>query len=216
MPHILYSFRRCPYAMRARMALLQAGIQCELREVVLKNKPAEMWEISPKGTVPVLQLQDGRIIDESLDIMHWALGQSDPNQWLVPETGTLASVLALIARNDHEFKSHLDRYKYPERFDGVDPIFHRQQGSEFLMELDHLLSQHKFLFGEKVTLADIAIFPFVRQFSNTDREWFDGQPWPALQRWLERLMNSELFENAMRKYTAWQSGAAPTYLKNIE
>ncbi len=198
------------------MALLQAGVFCELREVALKNKPVEMLDISPKGTVPVLQLDDGRVIDESLDIMQWALGQSGPDDeldtWLCPQSGTREEMFALIEKNDGAFKYHLDRYKYPERYEGVESAFHRQQGSEFLMKLENVLNQHNFLFGNEICLADIAVFPFVRQFSHVDREWFARQPWPALKRWLEVLLSSTLFENAMIKYMVWQQGDTPIYL----
>jgi len=213
---ILYSFRRCPYAMRARMALLHTGVLCELREVVLKNKPAKMLDVSPKGTVPVLQLDDGRVIDESLDIMQWALGQSGSDNeldtWLAPQSGTREEMLALIEKNDGAFKYHLDRYKYPERYEGVESAFHRQQGSEFLMKLENVLNQHDFLFGNETCLADIAVFPFVRQFSHVDRKWFSEQPWPALKRWLEVFLSSALFKHAMVKYMAWQHGDTPIYL----
>ncbi len=209
---VLYSFRRCPYAMRARMALAYAGIQCELREVDLKNKPAKMLVVSPKGTVPVLQLQGGEVIDESLDIMRWALRSSDPDLWLQATSGTFDEMLTLISMNDNDFKHHLDRYKYSEHFDAADSTFHRQQGNDFLMRLDYQLNRHDYLFGNALSLADIAIFPFVRQFANTDRMWFDSYSWPALQAWLDSLINSALFLQVMQKHDVWQPGKIAVYL----
>lgn len=209
---ILYSFRRCPYAMRTRMALLTSGTICELREIALRAKPQEMLQASPKGTVPVLVLPDGRIIDESLDIMLWALRKNDPEQWLTPETGSLEVMQQLITQNDSDFKRNLDRYKYPDRYENVDPQEHRAAGSTFLATLEERLARHPFLFGPRPALADIAIFPFIRQFAETDRTWFDAQPWPSLQRWLGRLLTSHLFEQAMRKLDTWAPGAAPTLL----
>jgi len=202
---ILYSFRRCPYAMRARMALLYAGVTFELREVILKNKPVEMLAISPKGTVPVLQLDDGSVIDESLDIMRRGLEQADVDGWLKPESDTIADMLALIRINDNEFKHHLDRYKYPDRFGPEsDPLHHRQKAAAFLTILECALNKHAFLFGDQISMADIAIFPFVRQFAHTDRDWFSDQPWVALQRWLKLLISSDLFKQAMAKHAAWK------------
>jgi glutathione S-transferase len=209
---VLYSFRRCPYAMRARMALLASGTTCELREIVLRNKPQEMLQASPKGTVPVLVLSDGKVIDESLDIMLWALQQNDPEQWLVPATESLETMLQLIAQNDGEFKRHLDRYKYPDRYDNVDPLQHRAQGSQFLALLEDRLARHPFLFGPHPALADIAIFPFVRQFAETDRTWFDAQPWPHLHRWLGGWLTSDVFERIMQKYEPWRPDDAPVFL----
>jgi len=200
---ILYSFRRCPYAMRARMALLVSGQVCELREIVLRNKPQEMLQASPKGTVPVLVLPNGEVIDESLDIMLWALRQHDPEHWLAPKIESLAAMLQLIAQNDGDFKHHLDRYKYPDRYENVDPLQHRTAASLFLAMLEERLADHSFLFGTHPLLADIAIFPFTRQFAETDRTWFDAQPWPNLHRWLNYLLSSALFEQAMHKFEPW-------------
>jgi glutathione S-transferase len=203
---VLYSFRRCPYAMRARMALLVSGTVCELREIALRNKPQEMLRASPKGTVPVLVLEDGTVIDESLDIMLWALRQNDPEQWLVPDTESQAAMLQLIAQNDGAFKYHLDRYKYPDRYENVHPLQHRAAGSLFLATLEERLSRHAFLFGSRPALADIAIFPFIRQFAETDRIWFDAQPWPNLDRWLCGLLSTTLFEQVMYRFDTWGPG----------
>ncbi|QUT05881.1 glutathione S-transferase [Sphingobium phenoxybenzoativorans] len=201
---ILYSFRRCPYAMRARMGLLASGIAVELREVVLRDKPAEMLAASPKGTVPVLVLPDGGVIDESLDIMRWALAQSDPLGWLARDDA------ALIARNDGPFKQHLDRYKYPGRH-GSDPAAHRAAGLAILSEMDARLAAgskvgDRQLCGDVAGIADIATFPFIRQFAATDQAWFDAQPLPHLQRWLAGHIGSDLFARAMLRLPPWKAG----------
>jgi glutathione S-transferase len=186
---ILYSFRRCPYAMRARMALAVSGAAHEIREVKLRDKPAAMLAASPKGTVPVLVLPDGQVIDESLDIMRWALARNDPEHWLDGDD------TALIAANDGPFKHHLDRYKYPDRH-ASDPLEHRAQGLALLADLDARLRRHAYLCGETRTLTDAAILPFVRQFAAVDRAWFDAQL-PALQRWLAEGLASPLFAEIM-------------------
>ena len=199
---VLYSFRRCPYAMRARMALLISGTAVRLREVVLRDKPEEMITASPKATVPVLVLPDGQVIDESLAIMHWALGRNDPQDWLQGS----AAESELIAEADGPFKDHLDRYKYPTRYENVDALEHRAGGLAFLEKLDNLLQASGQLMGAKPTLADYAIFPFIRQFANNDRDWFDQLPLPALQQWLGDHLASPLFATTMQKYPQWQSG----------
>ncbi|HSI22002.1 MAG: glutathione S-transferase [Methylophilaceae bacterium] len=204
---ILYSFRRCPYAMRARMALLASGTVCELREIVLRAKPQELFAASAKGTVPVVVLPDGTVIEESLDIMLWALERNDPQQWLTPEHESLDDMLQLIAQCDGDFKLHLDRYKYPNRFDNVDALQHRAAGAAFLLKLESDLSSRPYLFGSHPALADIAIFPFVRQFAQTDQAWFDAQPWPHLMRWLSTLLDSAIFSSVMHKFDAWESGS---------
>lgn len=203
---ILYSFRRCPYAMRARMAIAVSNQTCALREVVLRNKPPEMLDASPKGTVPVVVLPDDQVIDESLDVMHWALGQNDPEGWLTPFSDAHDDVEALIAENDGPFKDALDRYKYPPRYDNGDPLPHRARGLEFLEKLDARLSKTTYLCGETFTFADAAIAPFIRQFANTDRNWFDALDLPALQTWLQRFLESERFMGVMKKYPAWANG----------
>jgi glutathione S-transferase len=196
---ILYSFRRCPYAMRARMAVLVSGTTVLLREILLRDKPVEMLLASPKATVPVLVLPDGRVIDESLDIMHWALGQNDPEHWLDGADG------ALIAANDGPFKAALDRYKYPHRYD-VDPIAHRDAATAHLQSLETQLAQAPFLHGAKPGLTDIALFPFIRQFAATDAAWFAAQPWPALQMWLAMLTTTSLFNGCMQRFAPWSAG----------
>ncbi|MDO8458228.1 MAG: glutathione S-transferase [Burkholderiaceae bacterium] len=207
---ILYSFRRCPYAMRARLALLASGISCELREVVLRDKPAELLAASSKGTVPVLITPDGQIIDQSLDIMLWALRQRDPAHWLQPETGSLEDALALIARSDGDFKHHLDRYKYPQRFAGVDAqadaVASRTAAARFAAELNIRLAQKSYLFGSKLGISDAGILPFIRQFAHADAVWFAAQPWPQLQAGLAAFESSELFARVMQPYARWATG----------
>jgi glutathione S-transferase len=203
---ILYSFRRCPYAMRARLALAASGRHCELREVALRAKPAELLQASPKGTVPVLVLPDGTVIDQSLDIMRWALAQHDPEQWLTPEHGTAAAMEALIAQCDGAFKADLDRYKYPNRYPDTDALAHRAAGAAYLTTLDTRLQASPYLFGARACLADMAIAPFVRQFASTDAAWFAAQPWPALAGWLNAFVASARFELVMEKAVPWVSG----------
>ncbi len=201
---ILYSFRRCPYAMRARMALLISETPVRLREVVLRDKPEEMIAASPKATVPVLVQDDGMVIDESLAIMHWALGRNDPHDWAANEEASHD----LIAEADSDFKDNLDRYKYPTRYDDVDPIAHRSGGLEFLRTLEKHIAANGQLLGNQPCLADYAIFPFIRQFANNDRNWFDAQSLPALQKWLAEHLGSDLFTTAMTKYSRWRPGDA--------
>lgn len=208
---ILYSFRRCPYAMRARMALKVSGQRCELREVVLRDKPQEMLEASPKATVPVLVDLDGRVIDESFDVMMWALERNDPDKWMTPETGTRDEMMALVELIEGPFKTHLDRYKYANRYThendggGVSAQEHRGAGMEILKALEMRLQQRAYLFGSRLSLADVAIAPFVRQFANTDANWFADQPLPATQKWLAAFVKSDLFLSCMRKYDQWNA-----------
>ena len=197
---ILYSFRRCPYAIRARMAICYSGIQCELREVVLRDKAPEFLQVSPSGTVPTLVL-DHRVLDESFDIMLWALEQSDPMGWLdMPEAG-----YALVEETDSSFKNALDRTKYASRYPEADKEGHLRNAMEFLEKLERMLDK-SYLFADTPRLADVAIFPFVRQFAFIDKAWFDAQDWPSLHRWLESVLASELFLKVMPKYSRWQSG----------
>jgi len=200
--------------MRARMSLIIAEAQCELREVSLKDKPAAMLEASPKGTVPVLLFPDGTVIDESLDIMLWALSQTDASTWLNPAAGDLEGMMDLIGRNDTGFKPHLDRYKYPDRYskEDADPLAHRAEACVFLNELETLLECNDFLFGPRPSLADIAIFPFVRQFAATDSDWFAGLDAPRLHTWLSGWKSSDLFSAAMHKHPVWQTDNPPDFL----
>ncbi len=202
---IMYSFRRCPYAMRARLAIFATGQTVLLREVVLRDKPQEMLDISPKATVPVLQLPSREVIDESLDIMKWALERNDPAGWL-PDEQTVREMFELIARADGPFKKNLDRYKYGNRYPNEDTSGQRAQGLVFLTELDERIKANGQLFGPKGLLADYAIFPFVRQFANVDRQWFDDLDLSNLQGWLEGHLQSDLFMNILQKYPQWKTG----------
>ena len=203
-PPLLYSFRRCPYAMRARLALYMCGQTVEFRELVLRNKPIHMVEISPKATVPVLQLSDGQVIDESLDVMLWALFENDPALWLAPQLGTRDQMMTLIRRCENEFKTHLDRYKYANRYEDADPAQHRSQALNFINELNGRLAETPYLFGTRPALADYAIAPFIRQFANTDKEWFTQTPYPALHTWLDWFLKSDPFTAIMEKLKPWQ------------
>jgi glutathione S-transferase len=189
---LLYSYRRCPYAMRARMALLISDTAYDLHEVVLRDKPPEMLVASPKGTVPVLILPSGTVIDESLDIMRWALARRDPEGWLGQDE-------SLISKNDGPFKHALDRYKYPNRHGVSDASIPRGEAMVFLDEFNDRLAEQPYLNGPARSLADVATFPFVRQFAATDRPWFDAQPVPYLRRWLDDLIASPLFEAIMAR-----------------
>lgn len=193
---ILYSYRRCPYAMRARMALSYAGVAVDIREISLKDKPAHLLQVSPKGTVPVLVLSDGKVIDQSLEIMQWALGQRDSDGWLRAD-----SVLTqqLIAENDTTFKSALDKYKYAIRFPEASATDYRAQGEVFLQKLEWLLSASPFLLKAQPSLADFAIFPFIRQFAAVDTIWFESTTYSRLHLWLKYLVESELFLRVMKK-----------------
>ena len=191
--HVLYSFRRCPYAMRARMALRYSGVPLSIVEVSLKAKPAEMLAASPKGTVPVLVCADGRVIEQSLEIMHWALGQHDPDNWLQADDA------GLIEANDSVFKVLLDRYKYAIRYPEQPMEHYRAQGVGYLQRLEHLLAHTPYLAGPALSLVDVALAPFVRQFAHVDRDWFEQAPYPRLRAWLERFLASELFTSIMTK-----------------
>ena len=186
---ILYSFRRCPYAMRARMSIVRTSYTCEHREVILRDRPEHMMKISPKGTVPVLLLPNGEVIEESLEIMQhvlsWELSSEDL-QW--------------VDRNDNEFKFHLDRYKYPNRYDDVDAIEQRSMAKSYLDDLDQFLS------NEITSSLNDALFPFVRQFANHDRDWFDSQNWENLHGWLADNLSSDEFALCMKKYPQWCEG----------
>jgi glutathione S-transferase len=194
--------------MRARMALLVSGIRCEMREIALSQKPEGMLAASPKGTVPVLVLKD-RVIDQSLDIMHWALGQNDPQNWSTRNTPFDEEALVLVSQCDEEFKRNLDRYKYPNRYDLPSGLEHREAGAVYLMQLNERLKHAPHLMGSAFTWVDAAIAPFVRQYARTDRDWFDAQNWPALKAWLENFENSEAYATVMHKYKVWHQDAKP-------
>lgn len=205
MPHpVLYSFRRCPYAMRARLAIAASATRCELREVRLSAKPAAMLAASPKGTVPVLVLADGEVIDQSIDIMRRVLARHDPEGWLDRDDP------ALIAANDGPFKHHLDRYKYPERH-AADPLAHRAEALALLRDLDDRLGRSRYVCGDARGLADAALAPFVRQFAAVDQAWFDALPLPHLQAWLANYLASDLFAAIMIRTPFWAPGESAVF-----
>ena len=197
---ILYSFRRCPYAMRARMALILASKKCELREILLKNKPEEMLKISSKGTVPVLQFQD-RVLDESLDIISWAMEThiSNVHSYSAAEEIFSAELIHLF---DTKFKYHLDRYKYASRY-GEDPKLHRQECKIILDSLESKIDPRPWIFGKQVSLLDIAILPFIRQCRIANPNWFFAQKFPNVINLLDYFEKSDLFAQAMQKYELW-------------
>ncbi|GIU12772.1 MULTISPECIES: glutathione S-transferase [unclassified Shewanella] len=204
----LYSFRRCPYAMRARLGILLSGQSVSLREIVLKHKPDAMLKASPKGTVPVLILQDGSVIEESIEIMCWALLNNDPQNLLLngsPEKQEIAQ--ALINTNDHSFKPWLDKYKYADRHPEHSEQYYRQQGEQFIAQLESLLSKQVQLMGSQPSIADYAIFPFVRQFASVDKLWFDNSAYLNVQRWLKQHIESDYFKAIMQKYPTWLESA---------
>jgi glutathione S-transferase len=203
---VLYSFRRCPYAIRARLALRYAGIAVEHREVQLRDKPAEMLAVSPKGTVPVLVLADGTVIDESVDIMRWALVISDPDGWRAPPAE--GETDALIAANDGPFKASLDRYKYSDRHPERPEHAWRDETHEHLAALDATLQRHEWLHGKRMGLADAALFPFVRQFAMVDLPWFRGTSYAGLVRWLDQWLEHPLFLSVMDKHEPWRADQA--------
>lgn len=207
-PPILYSFRRCPYAIRTRMTLKYCGIDVEHREVLLKDKPAEMLAASPKGTVPVLVQADDSVLDESEDIIGWALAQQDPSGWLDYDVTTLAQMHELVKATEDRFKPNLDRYKY-SYYPEDDPraeerTIYRARCVDFLAELDTRLQHKSYLAGDRLSYVDVAVFPFVRQFANVEPAWFETLPLAALQHWLTAQLNSELFLGVMQKHKVWQ------------
>jgi len=209
---VLYSFRRCPYCMRAHMALKYTGIKIELREVDLNKMPAQALSISPQATVPVLVLTDGAVNDESWDIVKWALRQHDPDNWLGDNECYLLDAEILVETNDFSFKDDLDHYKYADRFPAHEPQHYRAACEEFIEELEDMLDQKKFLLAGQLTLADISVFPFVRQFSLVDKEWFDQSPYPNVRRWLQELIDSNMFQQVFQKHALWQEGALAVYI----
>lgn len=201
---ILYSLRQCPYAMRARMGLLLAKQTVILRDIVMKNIPAEMLAASAKGTVPVLVLKESSVIDESIDIMLWALKQNDPDNLLYPhQPNAYLDMVNLIKRNDTEFVSVLNKYKAAARYHDVDEATCRQQCSPYIEYLEQSLNEYEFLMGNSLSLVDYAILPFIRQFSRVNRKWFSQAPYPKLRRWLERHYRNPVFTKAMTKYPQW-------------
>lgn len=209
---ILYTFRRCPYAIRSRLAIMHSAIKVEVREVILKDKPMSLLAYSPKATVPVLVTADKTVIDESKDIMLWALQQSDPDDWLCDGMELLQQqMFNLISENDNEFKTHLDRYKYADRYPEQTELQHRENALQFINQLELLLNTNHNLLRNEISLADMAIFPFVRQFSMVDPKWFDTAELPKVQAWLQRHLKSALFIAVMEKYPQWSAGDTPTF-----
>ena len=207
---ILYSFRRCPYAMRARMALKYSEITYIHREIKLSNRPDKLYEISPKGTVPVMMISDNKIIEESLDIMHYAIQIKDSKNLY---QNHLEKQDNLIKKNDYQFKKALDRYKYHVRFKEKTYEFYQEEVATFLKEYDIILRNQKYLINENITLSDYAIFPFIRQCAHVDLIWFKKN-FKYLALWLEKLKASELFISIMKKYDIWTEGAKDTIVKN--
>lgn len=206
---VLYSFRRCPYAMRARLALVYCGCQVELREVVLRDKPAQLMQTSAKATVPVLVLPDGNVVDESFDIMLWAIEESGNVKLLECDR---QEQLSLIQRCDVEFKPLLDNYKYFQRQPQLSQIEHREKAVQWLQCLNTRLAQQEFLCGAQLMLSDLAIFPFVRQFAHVDRQWFYACELTHVQCWLQACLDLALFTEVMKKYEQWQEGDQATLL----
>lgn len=211
---VLYSYRRCPYAMRARMAIVYAGIQVEQREIVFWDKPEQMLTASPKGTVPVLVLSNGRVIDESRDIMQWALSQANNQAWLFDNNSDyLQQMNQWIDQCDNDFKVHLDHYKYADRHPEFSQQTYRQSGCEFLSLLEQQLSvnaenfalESYALIENQLSMADIALFPFVRQFAHVDKDWFQKAEYPFLQKWLEQNIESKWFKAVMKNRPVWQA-----------
>lgn len=201
---ILYSFRRCPYAMRARLGIMLSGESVDLREIILKHKPQAMLDASPKGTVPVLVLSDGSVIEESIEIMCWALAKSDPADLLLQRTPALQEVAkALIQTNDDSFKPWLDKYKYADRYPEMSQQYYRQQGEVFIAQLESLLNKNQHLLTDSPSIADYAIYPFIRQFAGVDKTWFENADYPNVQRWLTTHLHSSEFKTIMKKYPTW-------------
>ena len=205
---LLYTYRRCPYAMRARMALLIAGVSFDAFEIVLRDKPAQLLRLSPKGTVPVLHCRNGEVLEQSLDIAEWALKPADPQGWW--QRAQTPQNLALLAINDGDFKQHLDRYKYPGRFGQSEPHEHRAQAqAALLLPLQQRLDGAAFLGGASPCVTDIALFPFVRQFAAVEPAWFSQLQLPALQGWLSHWLASPLFHACMARLPSQTVTAFP-------
>jgi glutathione S-transferase len=205
-PAILYTFRRCPYAIRARFALYASGTAVEIREVVLRDKPASMLAASPKGSVPVLVLPDGHVIDESWEIMLWALRRRDPDGWLGENNIHVDAAIPLVIENDTSFKYLLDRYKYADRYPEYSRNHYRSEAENYLLKLEKRLRATGYLLGDTMSIADAAIFPFIRQFAEVDKHWFEQAPYASLQSWLKEFLDSERFAAVMNKYSVWHPG----------
>ena len=200
---VCYTFRRCPYAIRARMTLDCAGIEPEYREIRFSDKPPQMLTVSPKGTVPVLVHDGDKVLEESWDIMRWALAQNDPESWLPDSPEAAKAVDDLVHTNDHRFKEFLDRYKYADRHPELTPGQHREQALWFLEELESLLADGGWLGGHRMAVADVAVFPFIRQFSMVEPQWFEHSPFHRIRDWLTRILESPRFARVMVKRDLW-------------
>ena len=196
---ILYTFRRCPYAMRARISMYYAGVSYEHREILLKNRPEKLYQLSPKGTVPVLHLTDGKVIDESLDIMKWSVSLNDPDCWF---SNNINHQLETISTNDLEFKKWLDRYKYHTRYPEYSAEYYRDKCEKTLNTFEKILANNNFLFGKNISLGDMALLPFVRQFAHIDINWFRNR-FVNLSKWMDRLISMEVFQAMMKKFEVW-------------
>tara|TARA_B100000795_G_scaffold16511_1_gene11050 strand:- start:185 stop:850 length:666 start_codon:yes stop_codon:yes gene_type:complete len=208
---ILYSFRRCPYAMRARLAIKASGLIVEIREVELKNKPKEFLNISPKATVPIVCISSKQIIEESLDIMEWALKINDPLKLLKNEKLNRIEIHSILNKLENEFKQNLDRYKYSSRFDLPNPKLYRDKNLQTLNEFNNLLQNNKGICSSNLSLLDYAVFPFIRQFRNVNSVWFDSLELKFLQTWLYELIDSDEFSSIMKKYEIWKPNQKPIY-----
>ncbi len=198
MKPLLYTFRRCPYAIRARLAIMVSGVEVDKCEVDLRNKPKALVDCSPKATVPVLQFPNGKVIEESLEIMQWALTIHDPEEWLDEEDSPSAETLGLIKQNDGPFKASLDRYKYAVRFPEHPAAYYREQAASFLAELNSRINKQGYLIRNRPSLADMAILPFIRQFANVDTDWFYQSQYNHLKKWLDTFLKSALFNAVMQ------------------
>ena len=208
---ILYTFRRCPYAMRARLAIRSSKIIVEIREIKLQEKPFEFLKLSPKGTVPVLIANSGEVLEESLDIIYWALNKNDPHKWLAKGKLENQEIIKLLDDLENKFKPNLDKYKYPSRFSGVDQFFHRDKNLCFLKKLNCYLENNKSLNCEHLSLLDYTIFPFVRQFRNVDQDWFDKLNFIFLNKWINQIIDSKDFSSIMKKFKKWEPNDVPIY-----
>ena len=196
---VLYTFRRCPYAMRARISLYYSKISYEHREILLKDRPGELYALSPKGTVPVLNLPDGKVLDESLDIMKWSMSIYDSDSWFV---NNISDQLNAIKTNDYHFKKWLDKYKYHDRYPEFPVQYYKDKCEGILNSLEKKLDEENFLFSQKISLGDMALLPFIRQFANVDIIWFNGR-FVNLSKWMGELIESEVFQSMMKKYEIW-------------
>ncbi len=208
---ILYTFRRCPYAMRARFAIRSSKIIVEIREIKLQEKPFEFLKSSPKGTVPVLITNSGEVLEESLDIIYWALNKNDPHKWLAKGNLENQEIIKLLDDLENKFKPNLDKYKYPSRFSGVDQFFHRDKNLCFLKKLNSYLENNKSLNCKHLSLLDYAIFPFVRQFRNVDQDWFDKLNFIFLNKWINQIIDTKDFSSIMKKFKKWEPNDVPIY-----